>query len=53
MQTFNASYVCGCAAGYTGANCMEGNNVFGLVANLYFFTQCMQLLDMILDHCGD
>ena len=25
VQTFNASYLCGCKAGYTGVNCTESN----------------------------
>jgi len=28
VQTLNASYVCGCAAGYTGVNCSDGKNLF-------------------------
>ena len=28
VQTLNASYVCGCAAGYTGVNCSDGKNFF-------------------------
>ena len=27
VQTLNASYVCGCAAGYTGVNCSDGENL--------------------------
>ena len=28
VQTLNASYVCGCAVGYTGVNCSDGKNLF-------------------------
>ena len=31
VETFNASYICGCAPGYTGVNCTKGNLINILV----------------------
>ena len=41
VQTFNASYLCGCKAGYTGVNCTESNN---LPSTLLLFLLLLLLL---------
>ena len=38
-QTFNASYLCGCAAGYTGVNCSDGTFFMYYLCNFAHSTQ--------------
>ena len=35
VQQFNATYVCGCAAGYTGVNCTESRLIYALSPSLF------------------
>ena len=59
METFNASYICGCAPGYSGVDCTKGNliNVLVLTAQKVFISggiladQMLYWLRIIINGC--